>query len=149
MTVFLSYSTPKRCDQMAIFHEIQQILKDQGASVKIVTNVQSMENPISIIIESIKDCDSILCLAFEKYYSVENGQLCYHTSSWLDIEIALALQLSMPILVLKEKHIGNSPLLGCDSTPYKILAMETTCCKDSFEINIIETTRYLTTSKSQ
>lgn len=138
MKVFLSYSTPTRCDQRTLFYEVEKTLKKYGASVKTVANVQSTENPISTIIKAIKDCDCLLCLAFEKYRSVENGQLIYHTSSWLDIEIALALQQSMPILVLKEQHIGNSPLIDCCICPYKVLNIETYFCNGSFEINNME-----------
>lgn len=39
MTVFLSYSTPIRCDQQALLIAIEQIFKDQDVDVKTVENV--------------------------------------------------------------------------------------------------------------
>ena len=135
MTVFLSYSTPIRCDQQALFIAIEQIFKDQNVDVKTVANVQSTENPISTIIATLGNCDSLLCLAFEKYCLVTNRQLCYYASPWLDIEIALALQRAIPILVLKEKHIAKSPLLDCNKTPYSILEIETNYCNNAYKID--------------
>ena len=135
MTVFLSYSTPIRCDQQALFIAIEQIFKYQNVDVKTVANVQSTENPISTIIATLGNCDSLLCLAFEKYCLVTNRQLCYYASPWLDIEIALALQRAIPILVLKEKHIAKSPLLDCNKTPYSILEIETNYCNNAYKID--------------
>lgn len=135
MTVFLSYSTPIRCDQQALLIAIEQIFKDQDVDVKTVENVRSTENPISAIIATLGNCDSLLCLAFEKYCSVTNRQLCYHTSPWLDIEIALALQRAIPILVLKEKHIARSPLLDSNKKSYPILEIETNYCNNAYKID--------------
>lgn len=82
-----------------------------------VENVNSkIIHPIFPIINKLKECSLFICIAFHKY----KFKNLWYSSSWLDIEYALALSMDIPCIVFMEDPIGKGILVNSDSLPIPI-----------------------------
>lgn len=111
--VFLSYSKPINIQQDAIIKYIKYKLQHEGFFPVETQNENYDISPVYVINKTIKECDFFLCIAYEKEKVVDaNGAILYCTSSWLDIEIALAISHQVPIFIIKEEKLAETALLN-------------------------------------
>lgn len=123
MKIFLSYSTPIRLDQEHVLEVVKSLITSLGIEIKTVSNCSLGRNPIFSIIDTMNTCDNCISLAFMKYKTTYNDHICYHTSPWIDIEVALALQRKMPCLVLRENGLVDTPLASLQMPACRIIEM--------------------------
>lgn len=115
--IFISYSTPINSEQKKFLSLIKNLLVKNGFQYIIVNDVKN-SNPFYKIKEEIIKCDAILCLAFIKNKKgIINKK--YFTSYWLDIELAIALQINLKYFIFCDKKVENTCLLNKNYTlPY-------------------------------
>lgn len=124
MDIFLSYSVPTREDQKKVLFQVEQIIHEENAICKKVLQLPDEQHPIFPIINAIHGCSGLICLAFEKYQTIQDSKICYHTSPWVEIELALALGQQIPALVVREAHIIDTPLISGTHFPCQTLTMQ-------------------------
>lgn len=115
--VFLSFSTPITNNQKSFLNITKEYISTHGCLPITVENVDSKKlHPIFSIINKLNECSLFICVAFHKY---KYNDLWY-SSSWLDIEYALALSMNIPCIVIIENPIGKGILVNSDSLPTPI-----------------------------
>lgn len=111
--VFLSYSKPINIQQNTIMKYIKYKLKQASFFPIEIQNENYDMSPVYVIDKTIKECDFFLCIAYEKETIIKaDGTVLYCTSSWLDIEIALAISHQLPFFIIKEEKLTDTALLN-------------------------------------
>lgn len=137
MDIFLSYSVPTREDQREVLFQVEQIICKEKATCKKVLQLPNEQHPIFPIINTIHGCNGLICLAFEKYQTIQDLEVCYHTSPWVDIELALALGQQLPALVVRESHIIDTPLISGTHPSCQTLTMQGTNQADGRMVDLL------------
>lgn len=141
--VFLSYSRPVE-DYQASFLELMLTYLGQQAGIDPVVlgnDVATAYDPLTWIIESIDACSGLIALAFRRNLigrgtqrqvlpdgtvllrELENEWL---TSSYCHIEVALAFQRRLPLLIVQESDVVQEGVLDRSSTGTSVFEFEPT-----------------------
>lgn len=138
MKTFLSYSTPVRTDQLYALELINLCIGSLDSEIVMVNSCPEKQNPIFQIIADMKTCDNFVSLVFSKKEYVSNNHIYQRTSPWLDIELALALQLNIPCIVIRETKLEVSPLVTAHYTPCDVIEMPKCIYSNKIELYSFE-----------
>lgn len=126
ISVFLSYSSPYNQKQEDFIKEIQEYLKERGLYPRTVGVTDYDPNePLTAIRRLMMESNGLITVAFRrthivtgvKYHSKEKKQEGsdilnqWLTSPFCHIEPAMAFQIGLPILVLREKGVIDDGIL--------------------------------------
>ena len=127
VTIFLSYPKPHLQSQSGFIDELHIYLKGRGMEPRTLgVNEYDMDAPLKAIRRLMLESNGLITVAFRRLY-VENGAARYGadivgtspiefediwlTSPYCQIEPAMAYQLGLPILILREKGVYPEGLL--------------------------------------
>lgn len=138
MEIFLSYSTPIRDDQRKVQATVEELIRKEAVTCRKVEQLPETQHPFFRVTDTIAQCDSMICLAFEKYQTIQQGKMCCRTSSWLEIEVAIALFLNLPVLILREPQIIDGPLIMEHGSPCKTITIPVQAkkCANMYKIGL-------------
>ncbi|GAA0486454.1 hypothetical protein GCM10008986_09810 [Salinibacillus aidingensis] len=125
-SVFLSYPKPHQIVQEKFVEEIKQYLKSSGLEPRTLgVTDYDMDAPLTAIRRLMLESNGIITIAYRRYY-INNGSFKYSpdlegqdskdisnvwmTSPYSHIEPAMAFQLGLPILILREKGVTGTYL---------------------------------------
>lgn len=115
--VFLSYSSPYTEEQRAFIKEIEIHLQNRGLEPRTLGITDyDLDEPLTAIRRLMFESNGLLAIAFKRYYVVngiekpksideKNISNKYFSSPWCHIEPAMAFQLGLPILIIREKGV--------------------------------------------
>lgn len=137
--VFLSISNGYRKDQI----QYEQCLRNmilkltEIAPITVSCLCDKGESPLIKIIDSIRACDMLIALAFERKHTylefqkeknlferIEKSNI-YYTSPWIHIECAIAKALNKPILILLPSNVEQEGVIDLTQDEYKIICIPT------------------------
>jgi hypothetical protein len=121
INIFLSFPTPHLVSQKAYIDKVETYVRDQGLNpCTMGTSNYDMDAPLAGIRRLMIGCCGLLAVAFRRsfaenlevrrdadLYGVSPAQLfrVWLTSPYSQIEPAMAYQLGLPILILREKGV--------------------------------------------
>ncbi len=137
--VFLSVSNGYREDQLLYEKELRNFLlkrtKVEPVTVSCLCN--KGESPLTKVIESIRESDLLIGLAFERKHTyiefqkekslferIEKSNI-YYTSPWIHIECAIAKALNKPVLLLLPSNVEQEGVIDLTQDEYVILTIPT------------------------
>lgn len=125
--VFLSHPTPHLQCQVSFLSQAEQYLIEQGLSVQTLgRSSYDMDAPLAGIRRLMVGCCGLLCVAFRRSLArslesrsgadIDGASPHIHPEVWLtspycQIEPAMAYQLGLPILVMKERGVLGEGVL--------------------------------------
>lgn len=120
--IFLSQPTPMDCKQKCFLDNFSKFLNDEGLCPLTlgVTNYDRSA-PLKGIRRIMLESDGLLALALKRTH-IEKGAVyrkcdkkviddCWLTSPYCQIEPAMAFQLGLPVLILRDKDVLDEGLL--------------------------------------
>jgi len=132
LPVFLSVTTPHLPSQRAILARLEAALRDHGLAPYSVRHapVRSVP-PLAAVCEMLSGCVGAVAVAMARRLIVQGVDFTggaeerllvnrYTTTIWSHVEIALAFQLGLPILLFKEDRICSEGLLDLPSSTAQI-----------------------------
>ena len=133
MKIFLSVSNGYRKDQLDFENSLCKFLENLGHTcVTVMCLCNKGESPVSQIISTMKNCDAVISLAFDRkhvYLQYEKelnlvqrleSHDVYYTSPWVHIECAIAKTLDKPLLVLVPEYVYKEGFLDFSQDWYPI-----------------------------
>lgn len=137
--IFLSVSNGYRKDQIqyeqGLHGLISKLTELSPMTVSCLCN--KGESPLIKIIDSIRKCDMLIALAFERKHTylefqkeknlferIEKSNI-YYTSPWIHIECAIAKTLDKPILILLPSNVEQEGVIDLTQDEYKIIYIPT------------------------
>ena len=121
--VFLSVGAPHTEAQKKYVEFLKRKLADYDIQLDTLgDSFWSVKNPLSPIQKKMKEVYGCVVLAMERFYSKEgiykrggaqekNAQDEYFSTAWTQIEAAMAYQMELPILILKEERLKGEGML--------------------------------------
>lgn len=119
-SVFLSYPTPIMQEQIDFINLLKEHLKMRGFEPRTLgVSDYDMQEPLAAIRQIMLESNGVITIAFRRYY-IEKGASKYgsnigineqtidsmwFTSPYCQIEPAMAYQLGLPLLILREKGV--------------------------------------------
>lgn len=126
-SVFLSYPKPYKREQRRFVEEIKKYLEGSGLEPRTLgVTDYDMDAPLTAIRRLMLESNGIITIAFRRYYAnevikkpepdlnedkSENMSNIWMTSPYSHIEPAMAFQLGLPILILREKGVLDDGIL--------------------------------------
>lgn len=121
--VFLSYSSPYTEEQRTFIKEVKIHLQNRGLEPRTLgTTDYDLDEPLTAIRRLMFESNGLLAIAFKRYYvmngiekpkSIDEKNISnkYFSSPWCHIEPAMAFQLGLPILIIREKGVIDNGVL--------------------------------------
>ena len=132
--VFLSIATPHNDLQKNYISKVEQHLKKYGIELVTLQDWNS-QDPLKPILQLMKSTYGCLVLVLERYYiregvtkrgsakeAVLNGEA--FASPWNHIEAALANQLNLPLLILKEEKLKSEGMIDESVFEWRIVKID-------------------------
>lgn len=129
-SIFLSYPKPIMKNQEVFLEKVQHMLRKEGLMIHTLQNVPNQQELIHHIRKRMNLCDGMLMIAFQRTW-IQDGierkgsdlhkrSIAIHdewfTSIWCQIEVAMAYQINLPILILVENGVKKDGLLECNKS---------------------------------
>jgi hypothetical protein len=121
ISVFLSYPKPWRADQDAFVARVQDYLEDRGLAPRTLGITDyDMDAPLKAIRRLMLESNGLVTLAFARTHvthgvmkrrgpdhTSRDGELhdVWMTTPWAHIEPAMAYQLGLPVLIIREAGV--------------------------------------------
>lgn len=132
--VFFSVGSPHNELQQQYIDNLKAYFSQHGILLETLKGWND-EDPLVAILAEMKDAHGCLVLAFERFYMKEGvlkrGSEQEHqvkdqsfTSSWLQIEAALARSLEMPLIILKDNALQSDGLIHNDKQEWGIVLID-------------------------
>ena len=120
--IFLSYPKPHMTGQQKFIEAVQEYLKERGMEGRTLgQNEYDMSAPLTAVRRMMLESNGALVVAFRRYW-IEEGEEnhktdikptrkrrnvsgTWMTSEWCHMESAMAFQLALPLLVLREEGV--------------------------------------------
>lgn len=125
-SVFLSYPNPIMQEQLDFINLLKEHLRSRGFEPRTLgVSDYDMQEPLAAIRQIMLESNGVIAIAFRRYY-VEKGASKYgsnlgaveqridgkwFTSPFCQIEPAMAYQLGLPLLILREKGVVDDGIL--------------------------------------
>lgn len=137
--VFLSISNGYREDQSLYEQGLRDLIlkRTQVNPITVSCLCNKGESPLIKVIESIKESDLLIALAFERKHTylefqkektlfdrIEKSNI-YYTSPWIHIECAIAKALNKPILILLPSNVEQEGVIDLTQDEYRIVNIPT------------------------
>lgn len=118
--IFLSYPKPFNSKQRKFISRINKYLRKRGFEPRTLgVTDYDMEEPLVAIRRMMMESNGVLTIAFKRAYIIEglgkpksnlkegkyNISNSWITSPWAQIEPAMAFQIGIPVLILREKDV--------------------------------------------
>lgn len=119
--IFLSFPKPHLLEQQAFIERLAVCLCSRGLEPRTLgVNDYDMSAPLKGIRRLMLEANGLLCVAFRRMYAAEletrrganlprekatTSRQVWFTSPYCQVEPAMAFQLGLPILVLREKDV--------------------------------------------
>lgn len=123
LPVFLSFPKPFNQDQEALIERLSAQLTERGLVPRTVgINEYDNEIPLRIVRRMLLESNGIITIGLRRYW-ISNGTTKpgaseetklseqWFTSPWPHIETAMAYQLGLPILILRERGVHTDGVL--------------------------------------
>jgi hypothetical protein len=127
ISVFLSYPTPCHASQQQFVNKVKSFLEGRGFAPRTLgVTDYDMDAPLKSIRRLMLECNGLLTIALRRTH-IETGASRYRTdlagmnevalkdvwltSPWSQIEPAMAYQIGLPVLVLREKGVIDEGIL--------------------------------------
>ena len=137
--VFLSVSNGYRKDQIQYEQCLRNMILNSTeiAPITVSCLCNKGESPLIKIIDSIRECDMLIALAFERKHTylefqkeknlferIEKSNI-YYTSPWIHTECAIAKTLNKPILILLPSNVEQEGVIDFTQDAYKVIRIPT------------------------
>ena len=137
--VFLSVSNGYREDQLLYEKGLRDFVlkRTQIEPTTVSCLCNKGESPLIKVIESIRESDVLIGLAFERKHTylefqkekslferIEKSNI-YYTSPWIHIECAIAKALNKPVLLLLPSNVEQEGVIDLTQDEYMILTIPT------------------------
>jgi hypothetical protein len=126
-SIFLSYPKPCYANQANFIKQLNSFLINRGFDARTLgVTDYDMDAPLKAIRRLMLECNGIITIAFRRTY-IEKGAGKYRTdltevqevsldntwltSPWSQIEAAMAYQIGLPILILRENKVVEEGIL--------------------------------------
>lgn len=131
ITVFFSLASPHNDTQQQYINELSAYFLANGIKLETLKGWDD-NDPLIPITKEMKNSSGCLVLALERMFvqkgvnkrgSGQAGEIKdkAYTSSWLQIEAALARSFELPIIILKEESLENEGLIHNDKQEWGIV----------------------------
>ena len=117
--VFLSCSTPYTDKQNKFLDEVKAYLRSRCLEPNTLGKTDyDVDEPLAAIRRMMFESNGVLAIAFRRYFiqqgkekGIKDLANKYFSSPWCQIEPAMAYQLGLPILILREKDVVDDGIL--------------------------------------
>ncbi len=127
ISIFLSYPKPSFGNQKVFIEKVTQFLQDHGFEPRTLgVTDYDMDAPLKAIRRLMLECNGLITIAFRRAF-VEKGTARFRTDiqdlkeipidgtwltiPWAHIEPAMAYQIGLPILILRERGVIDDGML--------------------------------------
>ncbi len=127
ISIFLSYPKPHQASQQSFIDELEEFLRDRGFAPRTLgVTDYDMDVPLKAIRRLMLESNGLISIAFRRTYvdaattrkdpDIPNATEtlladCWFTSPYCQIEPAMAYQIGLPTLILREKGVIRDGLL--------------------------------------